>query len=83
MRCRGKSDWDRGVVKASAQNVARRFTDAPANRMTPTIFSDDVRKLFEGKPKVEVIVRFAFFTFQLYYRDTGQFLSGFQKTGNF
>jgi cytosol aminopeptidase len=31
--------WKRGVIKASAQNFARRLMDTPSNLMTPTKFA--------------------------------------------
>mgnify|MGYP002715728010 CR=1 FL=1 len=48
--------WKIGVVKGEAQNIARRFADAPANLMTPTIFSENAKKLFEGVKSVNVTV---------------------------
>jgi cytosol aminopeptidase len=30
-------DWDRGVVYAEAQNLARTLMELPANMMTPTV----------------------------------------------
>ena len=66
-------DWDRGVVYAEAQNLARTLMELPANMMTPTvrfpvilsftvlkeiqIFCERVKKEFEGIPNVEIIVR--------------------------
>lgn len=46
-----------GIIKAEAQNVARRMTDAPANLMTPTIFAKNAVDLFQGIPSVKVIPR--------------------------
>ncbi|EEB18340.1 Cytosol aminopeptidase, putative [Pediculus humanus corporis] len=55
--CNDKDDqWKIGVVKGEAQNIARRFADAPANLMTPTIFSENAKKLFEGVKSVNVTV---------------------------
>lgn len=34
-----RAAWEKGVIKAQAQNVARNLTDTPANLMTPTIFA--------------------------------------------
>jgi cytosol aminopeptidase len=31
--------WNSGVIKADAQNFARRLMDTPGNLMTPTIFA--------------------------------------------
>ncbi|KAG1680666.1 Cytosol aminopeptidase [Nymphon striatum] len=53
----GKDDWIKGVIKAEAQNIARNLTNAPANHMTPKIFSENVEKLFKGKKNVEVKIR--------------------------
>ncbi|PSN44772.1 Cytosol aminopeptidase, partial [Blattella germanica] len=35
-----KCKWEKGVLKAKAQNVARNLTDTPANRMTPKMFAE-------------------------------------------
>ncbi|KAL1122893.1 hypothetical protein AAG570_003218, partial [Ranatra chinensis] len=32
--------WQRGIIKANAQNLARRLSDAPSNFMTPTKFAE-------------------------------------------
>ncbi|KAF8195057.1 leucine aminopeptidase [Pholiota molesta] len=50
-------EWNRGVVYAEAQNLARTLMEYPANMMTPTIFTERVKKEFEGISNVEVIVR--------------------------
>lgn len=34
-----RAAWEKGVIKAEAQNVARNLADTPANLMTPTIFA--------------------------------------------
>ncbi|KAF8167170.1 leucine aminopeptidase [Crassisporium funariophilum] len=49
-------DWDRGVIYAQAQNLARTLMELPANIMTPTAFTERVKKEFEGIPNVEIIV---------------------------
>lgn len=51
------ADWDRGVVYANAQNLARTLMELPANMMTPTAFCERVQAEFSGIPNVEVIVR--------------------------
>ncbi|PPR06255.1 hypothetical protein CVT24_000927 [Panaeolus cyanescens] len=50
------NEWDRGVVYAQAQNLARTLMELPANMMTPTAFTERVKKEFEGVPNVEIIV---------------------------
>lgn len=40
--------WQRGVILANGQNLARRLAETPANRMTPTIFCQQAVEL--GKP---------------------------------
>jgi len=50
-------EWDRGVIYAEAQNLARTLMELPANMMTPTAFTERVKKEFTGIPNVEVIVR--------------------------
>ncbi|RZC40296.1 cytosol aminopeptidase [Asbolus verrucosus] len=37
--------WERGAVKAAAQNMARRLADTPSNLMTPTIFAENARDM--------------------------------------
>nr|XP_018906745.1 PREDICTED: cytosol aminopeptidase-like isoform X3 [Bemisia tabaci] len=36
--------WERGLIKAEAQNFARMLMDTPGNLMTPTIFSQVVKE---------------------------------------
>ncbi|KAF8079247.1 leucine aminopeptidase [Lyophyllum atratum] len=50
-------EWDRGVVYAKAQNMARTLMELPANLMTPTIFTERVKREFAGVKNVEIIVR--------------------------
>ncbi|KAJ7207566.1 leucine aminopeptidase [Mycena pura] len=50
-------EWDRGVVYARAQNLARTLMELPGNMMTPTIFAERVQKEFAGIENAEVIVR--------------------------
>ncbi|KAK2575899.1 hypothetical protein KPH14_007267 [Odynerus spinipes] len=38
----GQEEWQRGIIKATAQNWARQLADTPANLMTPTIFAKEV-----------------------------------------
>ncbi|KAF9449971.1 leucine aminopeptidase [Macrolepiota fuliginosa MF-IS2] len=49
--------WDTGVIYAEAQNLARTLMELPANMMTPTIFTERIKKEFEGIPNVEIFVR--------------------------
>ncbi|KAG2364786.1 leucine aminopeptidase [Suillus spraguei] len=51
------ADWDRGVIYANAQNLARTLMELPANMMTPTAFCKRVQAEFSGIPNVEIIVR--------------------------
>ncbi|KAG6380599.1 cytosol aminopeptidase family [Boletus reticuloceps] len=50
------ADWDRGVVYATAQNLARTLAELPANILTPTSFTERAREAFEGVANVEIIV---------------------------
>ncbi|KIM38237.1 hypothetical protein M413DRAFT_447983 [Hebeloma cylindrosporum] len=50
-------EWDRGVIYAESQNLARTLMELPANMMTPTAFTERVQKEFEGVPNVEIFVR--------------------------
>ncbi len=49
-----KEAWEKGKTLASSQNFARTLTETPANRMTPTIFVQRVRRELEGLPNVKV-----------------------------
>lgn len=48
--------WDEGVVIAEAQNFARRMGELPANIATPTFFTKETKKKFDGVPNVEIKV---------------------------
>lgn len=37
--------WNRGVIKANAQNLARTLAETPANYMTPTIFAKKAQEV--------------------------------------
>jgi len=50
-------EWNRGVIYAQAQNLARTLEELPANMCTPTKFCERVIKEFEGVDNVEIIVR--------------------------
>lgn len=50
-------EWVRGVVTGRAQNLARTLMELPANMMTPTAFTERVKKEFAGLDNVEIIVR--------------------------
>ncbi|KAG1690723.1 Cytosol aminopeptidase [Nymphon striatum] len=45
------------LLRLKLTNIARNLTNAPANHMTPKIFSENVEKLFKGKKNVEVKIR--------------------------
>ncbi|CAB4426748.1 unnamed protein product [Rhizophagus irregularis] len=49
--------WETGLIYADAQNFARILGNSPANHMTPTIFTENVKSFLKDLPKVEVIVR--------------------------
>ncbi|KAM0750484.1 hypothetical protein T439DRAFT_339873 [Meredithblackwellia eburnea MCA 4105] len=49
-----KLDWKTGVIYGQAQNLARELKETPANRMTPTLFTERAKKEFEGIPNVEL-----------------------------
>ncbi|KAJ3654159.1 hypothetical protein Zmor_013370 [Zophobas morio] len=40
-----RTQWERGTITASAQNLARKLKDTPSNLMTPTIFAETVLQL--------------------------------------
>ncbi|KXN86166.1 Cytosol aminopeptidase [Leucoagaricus sp. SymC.cos] len=50
-------EWDNGTVYAEAQNLARTLAEYPANMMTPTIFTERVKKELEGVSNVQIFVR--------------------------
>ncbi|PBL00091.1 hypothetical protein ARMGADRAFT_1072481 [Armillaria gallica] len=50
-------EWDRGVVYAESQNVARTLMELPANIVTPTAFTERVKSAFAGIDNVEIFVR--------------------------
>ncbi|KAF7297466.1 Leucine aminopeptidase [Mycena indigotica] len=50
-------EWDRGVVYAEAQNLARTLMELPANMLTPTLFAQRIHAEFSGVENTEVIVR--------------------------
>ncbi|KAI6101506.1 cytosol aminopeptidase family, catalytic domain-containing protein [Pisolithus croceorrhizus] len=50
------AEWDRGVIYARAQNLARTLMELPANFMTPTAFTERVKSEFEGLDNVKVVV---------------------------
>jgi aminopeptidase len=52
-----EASWSRGLVLADSQNVARRLAETPANLMTPTIFCERVKDLFEGHKNVTLHIR--------------------------
>ncbi|XP_043918123.1 cytosol aminopeptidase isoform X2 [Protopterus annectens] len=50
--------WQKGVMYAEGQNLARRLMETPANLMTPTIFADKIQqKLSSLSGKVQVHIR--------------------------
>jgi aminopeptidase len=50
------ADWDRGVIYANAQNLARTLMELPANIMTPTEFTQRAQEAFKGIGNVEITV---------------------------
>ena len=42
-----KAAWQRGTVLAEGQNLARRLMETPSNKMTPTVFCEEVSKQLE------------------------------------
>lgn len=51
-----KCKWDRGLIKAESQNLARRLMETPANKMTPTIFANTAKEQL-SKHGVQVEIR--------------------------
>ncbi|XP_045478219.1 cytosol aminopeptidase-like [Harmonia axyridis] len=50
-----KDNWNRGVIKANAQNLARKLADTPSNLLTPTIFSQQIAEILRSENiKIEV-----------------------------
>lgn len=51
------SGWQRGQIYAEAQNLARRLMETPANRMTPSVFADQISQLLvDAGAHVDVFV---------------------------
>ncbi|KAL4070318.1 cytosol aminopeptidase family, catalytic domain-containing protein [Scleroderma citrinum] len=51
------ADFERGVIYATAQNLARTLMELPANIMTPTAFTERAKEEFKGIDNVEIFVR--------------------------
>lgn len=51
------SAWNRGVLLAQGQNLARYLMEMPANLMTPTRFSEIAKEKLGSIENVEVRVR--------------------------
>ncbi|GES94588.1 leucine aminopeptidase [Rhizophagus clarus] len=49
--------WETGLIYADAQNFARTLGNSPANYMTPTIFTENVKSFLRDLPKIEIIIR--------------------------
>lgn len=50
--------WQKGVLFASGQNLARQLMETPANEMTPTRFAEIIEKNLKGaSSKTEVHIR--------------------------
>ena len=50
--------WQRGVLFASGQNLARHLMETPANEMTPTRFAEIIEKnLRSASSKTDVHIR--------------------------
>jgi aminopeptidase len=52
-----RAEWERGLLLADAQNRVRRLAEMPCNQLTPTLFADEVRAMFDGRPRVTVTVQ--------------------------
>ncbi|XP_014661551.1 PREDICTED: cytosol aminopeptidase-like isoform X2 [Priapulus caudatus] len=50
-------EWTKGLLLGDSQNFARRLAEAPANKMTPTIFAQSVIDKLQGIQNVEVHAR--------------------------
>lgn len=50
--------WEKGVLFASGQNLARQLMESPANEMTPTKFAEIIEKnIKSASSKAEVHIR--------------------------
>lgn len=50
--------WEKGVLFASGQNLARQLMESPANEMTPTKFAEIIEKnIKSASSKTEVHIR--------------------------
>jgi len=50
--------WEKGVVLAEGQNLARYLMEMPANKMTPTKFSEVAKEKLGSLDKVDVRIRY-------------------------
>ncbi|XP_035825586.1 cytosol aminopeptidase [Aplysia californica] len=50
------ASWSKGVALAEGQNFARRLKENPANKMTPTIFCEEVVKNLGSIPNVKITI---------------------------
>ncbi|KAJ7608200.1 leucine aminopeptidase [Roridomyces roridus] len=50
-------EWEKGVVYAKAQNLARTLMEMPGNMMTPTLFCERVKAEFAGVENVQMFAR--------------------------
>lgn len=54
----GQEAWQKGVLFAAGQNLARQLMETPANEMTPTRFAEIIEKKLRGaSAKTEVHIR--------------------------
>lgn len=56
--------WEKGVLYAEGQNLARLLMEAPANHITPTTFANTIEeKLMQQSERVTVMKRFVLWLF--------------------
>lgn len=52
-----QEEWKKGMLLAEAQNFARMLAEAPANKMTPTIFAETVKEKHGLAENLEIQAR--------------------------
>jgi aminopeptidase len=52
-----KQAWNRGAIFGETQNLARYLAESPSNLMTPTLFYQEVLKIMQKFPSIQVIAR--------------------------
>lgn len=67
--------WEKGVLYAEGQNLARLLMEAPANHLTPTIFANTIEeKVASHGETVTLKKRFVLYSSLHHWRNLGRLL---------